>query len=362
MLGRVVPDERRPGADRRDDQEHAEDLPLRAGRHRDERRRRCSRAARRRLRRPRFPRRVRRGQRARDQHHAAERLRRSSSCIERGGAGRAGRQLDPELLGQLARDRDRQGPAVRARRADATHPRRRGRRRQRDRRGRSFFNYRADEGFAYYDDDSAWFNMLWVGGYTSRRRRRWSRTEGIKPFPTTGARKLHSRTSFLYAATGDHARRCACASPGSARSTSWPSLDADGERLRRLADLPGDAAARHPGGALLVVHPLRQPDPLDAADAAALPARRQPVLPDTGGERERGRLDDGHVRSRASPTTTPEGNWIQTDAGQGLVPDPAALQPARVVLRQELAAGRDRARDLETRSSWSKPEDLARGR
>ena len=28
-----------------------------------------------------------------------------------------------------------------------------------------FFDPRASEGFAYYDG-SAWFNMLWVGGYT----------------------------------------------------------------------------------------------------------------------------------------------------------------------------------------------------
>ena len=53
----VVPDGRRPGADRRDDQAHAEALPLRAGRLRHERRdaARGRRAAR--IRRPRFPRR-----------------------------------------------------------------------------------------------------------------------------------------------------------------------------------------------------------------------------------------------------------------------------------------------------------------
>ena len=38
MAGPVLPDERRPGADRRDDQGHAEDLPLRVGRRRHERR------------------------------------------------------------------------------------------------------------------------------------------------------------------------------------------------------------------------------------------------------------------------------------------------------------------------------------
>ena len=34
------------------------------------------------------------------------------------------------------------------------------------------FDPRASEGFAYYDD-SAWGISRWVGGFTSRRRRRW---------------------------------------------------------------------------------------------------------------------------------------------------------------------------------------------
>ena len=64
-----------------------------------------------------------------------------------------------------------------------------------------FFDSRASEEFAYYDD-SAWFNMLWVGGYTFETPPPLVTKEGIKPFPATGVRKLHSRTSFLYAATG----------------------------------------------------------------------------------------------------------------------------------------------------------------
>ncbi len=47
----------------------------------------------------------------------------------------------------------------------------------------------------------------------------------------------------------------------------------------------------------LVVHCLRQPDPLHAGDAAAIPASREPGLPDTGGRRKRGRLHDGVLRS-----------------------------------------------------------------
>ena len=38
------------------------------------------------------------------------------------------------------------------------------------------------------------------------------------------------------------------------------------------------------------------------------------------------------------PEGVGRGNWIQTDAGQGLVHAPAPLQPQAVILRQDLAA------------------------
>ena len=103
----------------------------------------------------------------------------------------------------------------------------------------------------------------------------------------------------MYAATGvtsrdvhaPHRDRVAVPHGGQGRRRQPP---------RRREDLPDDAAAGHPGGTVLVDHPLRQRDALDAPDAAALPAGRQPVLPDPGGDRERRRLDHGHVRSGAT--------------------------------------------------------------
>ena len=74
---------------------------------------------------------------------------------------------------------------------------------------------------------------------------------------------------------------------------------------------------------------LRQPDALDAADAAALPAGGEPVLPDTGGDRRTTTARRPSRSVRSDPADSPEGNWIQTDPRQGLVPDPAPLQPAR---------------------------------
>ena len=122
--------------------------------------------------------------------------------------------------------------------------------------------------------------------------------------------------------------------------------DADGDRLDGAKTyrmtLPPDIPAARFWSVTLYDNETRSM----LADTAALPAGREPVLPDTGGDR---RTPTGRRPSRSAPSgpsDSPEGNWIQTDGGQGLVPDPAPLQPARVVLRQVLAAERDRARQL----------------
>jgi len=56
--------------------------------------------------------------------------------------------------------------------------------------------------FRYYDKSSAWWNMLFVGGYEFLNPPPMITKEGVKPFPNSGARKLHSRTSMFYTATG----------------------------------------------------------------------------------------------------------------------------------------------------------------
>ena len=56
--------------------------------------------------------------------------------------------------------------------------------------------------FRYYDKSSAWWNMLFVGGYEFLNPPPMIMKEGVKPFPNSGARKLHSRTSMFYTATG----------------------------------------------------------------------------------------------------------------------------------------------------------------
>ena len=68
--------------------------------------------------------------------------------------------------------------------------------------GRAFnFRPRETDDWAYYPG-SAWFNMLFQGGYTFETPPPLVTTEGIEPFPPTGARTLNSRTAFFYAYTG----------------------------------------------------------------------------------------------------------------------------------------------------------------
>ena len=123
-------------------------------------------------------------------------------------------------------------------------------------------------------------------------------------------------------------------------------LDPDGEPFDGAktykVTLPKDIPAR----GLLVVHALRQPDPLDAADAAEIPARRQPELSLARRRGGRGRLDYGLVRARAARGR--RARQLDPDRpGEGLVHPPPPLQPAAVVLHQGVAAWRDRTGRIE---------------
>ena len=161
--------------------------------------------------------------------------------------------------------------------------------------------------------------MLWVGGYTFETPPPLVTKEGIKPFPATGVRKLHSRTSFLYAATGVTPAMCMRLT-GIGSQYLMAVKDADGNRLRRREDLPGDAPAGHPGRPLLVVHALRQRDALDARRHRS--ASRAPEASPTR-RRRRPRTPTARRPScsaPSSPTDTPEGNWIQTTEGKGWFP------------------------------------------
>ena len=150
---------------------------------------------------------------------------------------------------------------------------------------RSLLMHPRDPSWFYYPD-SAWFNSLFVSGYEFETpipmiegpvRGGERIPEAAKPFPPTGYRTLDARTSFFYGITGI-TPAMAMRMTGIGSQYLFASLDADKNYFDGSQDLQGDAAQGHPGGEVLVVHGLRQPDALDARHAAALPARWQPEL------------------------------------------------------------------------------------
>jgi hypothetical protein len=61
---------------------------------------------------------------------------------------------------------------------------------------------RPSEGFSYYGADSHWINGLWVGGHEFLTPPAEITKEGLKPYPSDGARKLNARMWFFYSVTG----------------------------------------------------------------------------------------------------------------------------------------------------------------
>ena len=72
-----------------------------------------------------------------------------------------------------------------------------------------FFDARTSEEFTYYDDDSAWFNMLWVGGYTFETPPPLVTAEGIEPFPRPVCARCTPGRPSSTRPPASH-RRCAC--------------------------------------------------------------------------------------------------------------------------------------------------------
>ena len=63
------------------------------------------------------------------------------------------------------------------------------------------FRDTAEEDFAYYPG-SAWYNMLFMGGFSFDTPPPAVTSEGIKPYPPVGHRRLAARFSFFHWATG----------------------------------------------------------------------------------------------------------------------------------------------------------------
>jgi hypothetical protein len=180
-----------------------------------------------------------------------------------------------------------------------------------------FFDSRASEEFAYYDG-SGWFNPLWVGGYTFETPPPLVTEDGIKPFPATGIRKLHSRTAFLYAATGVTPAMCMRLT-GVGSQYLMSAGDADGEPLDGAKSyevtLPPDIPAARFWSITLYDNQTRSmletPQRFPRAGSQSYPSPA--ATPNDDGSTT---ITFGPER----PSDSPESNWIQTTEGKGWFP------------------------------------------
>ena len=171
------------------------------------------------------------------------------------------------------------------------------------------------EDYRYYEDDTAWWCMLWVGGFEFTNPPPLITPDGIQPFPNTGARQLHGRTSFLYTATGITPAMCMrLTNVGSQYLVS--NVDPDGDpfdgsktyRVRLPKDIP---AARFWS---LTLYDNQTRSMLQTPQR--YPRAGSQMYPSPAAEAE----PDGSTVVYFSPTQPDHvgrGNWIQTDPAKG---------------------------------------------
>ena len=164
--------------------------------------------------------------------------------------------------------------------------------------------------------------------------------EGVKPFPPTGYRTLDARSAFFYGVTGI-TPAMAMRLPGIGSQYLFAMLDSnkeyfDGARTYKVTLPKGIPEAKFWSFTLYdnqTRSMLDTPQRYPRAGSQSYPSPAAEAGP------------DGSTIVYFGPTQpagVKRGNWIQTMPGQGLVRHPAPLQPARTVLREDLAPERDR--------------------
>jgi hypothetical protein len=171
------------------------------------------------------------------------------------------------------------------------------------------------EGYRYYDDDTAWWSMLFVGGFDFTNPPPMITAEGPQPFPNKGARQLHPRTSFFYSATGITPAMCMrLTNVGSQYLIANVDQDGepfDGAKTYRLT-LPRDIPAARFWS--LTVYDNQTRSMLQTAQR--YPRAGSQNYPSPAAEHGA----DGSTVVYFSPTQpdgVTRGNWIQTDPDRG---------------------------------------------
>ncbi|MFI1239870.1 DUF1254 domain-containing protein [Nocardia salmonicida] len=171
------------------------------------------------------------------------------------------------------------------------------------------------EGFRYYDGNSAWWNMLFVGGFEFTNPPPEITADGVEPYPNKNARQLHSRTSMFYTATAITPAMCMRLT-GVGSQYLAANLDADGRpfdgaktyRVRLPKDIP---AARFWS---LNLYDNQTRSMLQTEQL--YPRAGSQAFPTPAAEAE---ADGSTVVycSPAQPDGVAAGNWIQTDPDKG---------------------------------------------
>ena len=169
-------------------------------------------------------------------------------------------------------------------------------------------------GFRYYDK-SAWWISLWEGGFEFTNPPPKITASGIESFPNKGARRLDSRTSFFYAATGITPAMCMRLT-GVGSQYVFANVDAagdpfDGSRSYRVT-LPKDIPAARFWSLTLYDNQTRSM----LQTEQLYPRAGSQEYPSPAAQAEA----DGSTVIYFSPTRPDDvapGNWIQTDPEKG---------------------------------------------
>ena len=174
---------------------------------------------------------------------------------------------------------------------------------------------RPSEGFGYYGADSKWVNGLFVGGYEFMTPPPEITKEGVKPYPSDGARKLNARLWMFYSVTGITPAMCMrLENIGSQYLESFRDSQGkpfDGSKTYKVTLPPKIPAARFWS---FTVYDNQTRSMLDTPQR--YPRAGSQSYPSPAAEANADGSTTVYFAPR-SPTASKRGNWIQTDPKKG---------------------------------------------
>lgn len=182
---------------------------------------------------------------------------------------------------------------------------------------RSLFMSPRDRSWYYYEDAN-WQNMLFDTGYEFETPIAMITKEGVKPFPTTGYRKLDARRAFFYGVTGI-TPAMAMRLTGIGSTYLWTMVDSDNNyfdgaktyKVRLPKDIPAEKFWSFTLYDTMTRSMLDTPQRYPRAGSQSYPSPAAEAA------------SDGSTTVYFGPTQpdgVPRGNWIQTVPGKSFIP------------------------------------------